>query len=338
MSNSGWMVRYGSLLFDGCGDLPPCPALEGLTVISSLNAPPDGVSGWGELRTNDSSVVGVDGSLFGRDYYDVRQVTLTLTIGDTEAGCGVVLGDETGPLLDARAAVRAMLGVWKRECDNEPLIIFPPGSSACVDDDTPGLPREHTTKPVQIMGRPRVAQVTWQAAPTPIAEVTLRFDAPNQLLELTDCCGEPGSGDQCVQMYLGHTSLTRCYDCESYRCYTSGGGITQPPDQTHELVGGTECVCPTLTAFGTLTTPRWVNLQTGGEVDWKSDVPAGATLTIDPCDGTADLDGTDVSRYLFITGDLRMKPNEMSNWLFTSFNTTDTGHSQACWTPAVLSV
>lgn len=334
VAGNGWTVRYGSLLIVGCGEVPdPCPTLNGLTVIDGLNAPPDGVSGWGELRTSDVQYTGVDGSTFGRDYYDVRQVTMTLTIGPEPCTDCAGMPVNLQGVLEPRKAVRAMLKEWRRACENEPLIIYPPGCGTCTEDDPDGL------RPVQVNGRPRVAQVQWQPVGDPVAEVTLRFDAEDPLMHLTDCCGTPDSGGQSVSLQPGLALKTRCY-CSpdaGYRCYThEAAAVTST--QTSVTVEGTECVCPTIVATGLLTNPRFVNLQTGGQVDWHGTVPAGSQLVIDPCAGTVKLAGTDVSRTLYMSGDLRVQPGQTSDWLMTSFGTLDTGTATVRWNPAVMSV
>lgn len=336
---NGWMARFGNLLIDGCGQVSDCPEFSGMVLIGVLNAPPDGVSGWGTLRTGDITYAERDGTKFGRDYYDIRQITLTLTIAGEDC---------CGEAQDPRWAVKQLLGAWRRQCADVPLILYPPGCDCCCDPDDPTSPR-----PVQAVGRPRVANVQWLATREPVAEVTLRFDA-NRVMELTNCCGTPNSGEQCVDLERGLQIKTRCYgECcpetvtredgttyrvdSCYRCY-SHEPPGEDPFQEQVIVDGNECVCPTITATGLLTNPRWTNRQSGGTVQWKGSLPEGATLIINPCDGTATMMGLNVSRGLTITGDLRMRPGELSDWLFVSFGPTDTGVSTVCWKPGTVSI
>lgn len=315
---AGWWVSLNNVSLAGCAGDPP---VEGLPVPSGvLLAPPDGL-GLPELRTEDVVFPQRDGTRHFSDWYDSRIVTLRVSVCP-DAGCV--------KCPSSHVKVRDIVQAWKRQCDDVELVIFPD----CYDPDCVD---RSLTGPFGIVGRPRLAQVTWL---TPsrfgCAEVLLRFDAVDHKIFVLDCDGTPGSGSECVTLDPTITEHEACYPRCYPRCYDTlispgGGG---PVSFT---VSGTECVCPTVTLTGGLTSPLVENTVTGQKFQYQGVIAAGSSVVVDLCSGSATENG--VNRTGLLTGEPVMMLSPGLNTLrLSSFSVFDSGNAEVCWRPTVLTV
>lgn len=151
-------------LLDSFVDNWPLAANNFLETVACLELPPDG-TGVPALRTADATLAFRDGVTFGRDYYENRIVTLQVTVG----GSGCV------PCANVRRTVQRILSAWGRECGTVPLYLF---------TDCEGEAAE--VGPYAILGRPRAATVQWERGNVTIAHLTLRFDAMDHRIFVTD--------------------------------------------------------------------------------------------------------------------------------------------------------
>lgn len=314
MGDGAWAVTLNGVTLTG-GDAA--------TGIACLTAPPDGL-GLPPLRTEDVVYPQRDGARHFADWYEPRIITLE-DVYVCDDGCP---GCPTG-----RAKVQQIMSAWGRKCGDVELVIF----TDCHDPDAAPSGRA-LTGPYGVVGRPRVAELTWiTPSKTGCAALTLRFDAVDHRMFVLDGSGEAGSGTQCVTLGASVDVFCRTYD----RCYSpsgmcydtdispSGGG---PQTLT---VGGTLCVRPTITLTGPLTNPRVENVTTGEFVQYNGAIAAGDTVTIDLSTGTAVTDSgasrthllTGNTRWLLVVGD-----NEVR---LTAFNPTDTGTAEVCWRDTV---
>lgn len=165
-----------------------CP--EGTTLIVGLDGPPDGLGVPGR-RVEDVEYPQRDGVEHFRDWYEPRIVTLQVTVTqDPDGDCG---GCE-----NVREAVRAISQAWSRACDDDELVIF----TDCDGDIDPDQESGYASElygPFAMVGRARVASLEWVRGHK-AATLTLRFDGVDQLLYRLDECGEPGSGEVCVEV------------------------------------------------------------------------------------------------------------------------------------------
>lgn len=192
----GWRITLNGVTISG-GDFPG---------VACLTLPPEGL-GLPELRTEDVTFPQRDGVRHFADWYEPRIITLEATVGAGSCcrGCG-----------EERARVREILKAWSRECDDTELVVHPP---------CPPHPLDRTlTGPYGVVGRPRVAEVTWRRGKRGIADLLLRFDGVDHRMYILDEDGTPGSGEQCVTLTPDSEGLARCYD----RCYTTGRTPGEP--------------------------------------------------------------------------------------------------------------
>lgn len=296
---------------DGC-----VPAVLG-TIVGCLTSPPDGM-GLPGLRTEDVTYPQRDGSKHFSDWYEPRTVTLD-QVWIPSHDCAVCS--------NVRARVRDLMGAWSRRCDDAELVIYTDCHGSGEDRSLVG--------PFGVIGRPRVAELTWVGQGTRHAYLTLRFDAVDHRMYVLNDVGEPGSGWESLTLTPDTETRCRTYP----RCYTDtwcypvvesleSGPVTG-------TVSGDLCASPTIVLHGGLTLPRVENVLNGQVATLQGVVLPGETVTIDTADGTAvDSTGTDVT-YL-LTGDTRiiMDAGEAQMRL-VSYEPGDTGYAVVSWRPAV---
>lgn len=180
---SGNSGAWGAVLWkDGYGGSEPQAqgiSLEGgdpvlpflpSTVVGSLLLPPAGL-GVPAIRSGDVAFAQRDGVVQFADYYEPRQITLTVLVQND--GCPGCPG--------ARQKVARLTQEWSRNCSGATLLLF----SDCHD---PAATEEEKIYlgPYLVHGRPRVADVVWERSNRGVARVTLRFDAADAQLLLAD--------------------------------------------------------------------------------------------------------------------------------------------------------
>lgn len=172
----GWLgILNGSTI---CGS-----ECEGLQVDACLKVPPVGL-GVPALRIEDQTYPQRDGVEHFADWYEPRIITMEATIGGSSAGCGCES--------DAHAAARRVASAWARQCDDVELVIRP---DICTDPED-----REITGPFGIIGRPRVAEITWRRGKFDAADALLRFDAVDHRIYILDADGTPGSGAECASV------------------------------------------------------------------------------------------------------------------------------------------
>lgn len=314
IQTNGWSAALGGIAINGGTEL-----CDNVVSVGCLTDPPDGM-GMPPLRTQDKAFLQGDGVAQFEDYYEPRIVTLQVAVGTSSCGCS-----------DVRSSVQQIVNAWRRRCSGDSeLVIFPP---QCDDPEL--------SRPLGILGRPRVAQVQYTQQGT--ANLVLRFDAKDQLMYLLDDCGEPGSGIECALLTPDIQETCRQYD----RCYTacspgvtgwtypvstgvSGGG---PVD--FEVVG-TECLYPTVTLYGNLTTPIIEDVETGAMFLYNDIVSAGSPVTINLQEETASEGNADRTLDLTVTGGPMTIQVGSNTWRLRSFSSDDDGYAEVCWRPAVI--
>lgn len=321
------MVAEWTVTLDGitlsCADVVPCPDQTG-TVVGFLSQPPEGL-GLPSIMTEDVTLLHRDGVQHHSDWYEPRILTFQATICPDPADCD----DCPSPAKKRNQLISA----WRRRCSDTELVIYPP----CWDPDCEGDPTEHG--PFGVIGRPRQVLIEHPRGTSGCFDVVLRFDAVDQRMYVLDCCGEPGSGGECVVLEPGVapeflTCYPRCYP----RCYDQDPGTGEGGGPVTFTVGGTECVCPTITLTGQLTNPQVENVDTGEKVTYDAIIGAGdEPVIIDLCAGTATQGGA--SRTHLLGGDVTMQLQPGENTLrLISFGQTDTGTAEVCWRPSVVAI
>lgn len=321
------MVAEWTVTLDGvtltCADEVPCPATTG-TVLGFLTATPDG-TGLPPIRTEDTPYLQRDGVRHFSDWYEPRILTFQGTICPDPVDC------EDCPSVAKKR--NQLVRAWRRRCEDTELVLFPP----CWDPACAGDPAEHG--PFGVVGRPRQVLLSHPNGQSGCFDVVLRFDAVDQRMFILDCCGEPGSGGECVTLEPGIApEFLACYPRCYPRCYDTDPGTGEGGGPVTFNVGGTECVCPTVTLTGRLTNPQIENVDTGQKVGYAGVINANnPPVIIDLCAGTATQGG--VSRTHLLEGDVTMQLQPGENTLrLISFGAQDTGNAEVCWRPAVVAV
>lgn len=304
-----WMDIIGTPACSGVGD----PQVKGC-----LTSPPDGM-GLPPLRTEDVTYPQRDGVRHFADWYEPRIITLANVMVCPD-GCVTCAG--------AREKVRDIVNAWSRRCDDAELVIYTDchGSTPASG----GL-----SGPYGVIGRPRVAEVTWLSGKSKCAALTLRFDAVDERLLILDECGTPGSGGECVVLTPDIAQFCRSYPRCYPMCYSVD--ISDPgAGPVTGFVAGDLCVYPTITLTGQLTNPIVENTTTGATIGYDAVIAAvDPPVVINTYDGTATQGGAD--RTEFLSGDPRLLLQPGSNVLrLTSFGGDDNGTALVCWRPAVI--
>lgn len=310
----GWRVVLDGVVLSGD---------RAVSGVGILTQPPDGL-GMSELRTEDVTYPQRDGVRHFSDWYNPRIITLAdvHVINDGCPGC------PTG-----RQKVRQIMTAWARRCEDTELVLF----TDCHSDAVSGVDRS-LIGPFGVVGRPRVADLSWLPSNIGGAMMLLRFDAVDHRMYVLDADGTPGSGAVCVTLSPSSTVLCRTYD----RCYSpsgmcydtdispSGGG---PETLT---VTGTLCIAPTITLTGSLTNPTITNDATGDTLGYMGAIDIGTTVEIDTTNGTATEQPSGISRTSLLTGNTRMQLVVGDNVLnLTTTNGSDNGSAEVCWRPQV---
>lgn len=306
---AGWAVTLDGVTLSG-GDL------DGL---GCLTVPPDGL-GLPEMRTEDVTYPQRDGVRHFSDWYSARIITLEEVL---------VCADGCPRCPSARQKVHQIVQAWSRRCDDAELVIWTDCDPA--EDDA----ERAFTGPYGVVGRPRVAEVRWERSNVGCAELLLRFDAIDHRLYVLDQDGQPGSGEQCVELEPVTSGRCRTYP----RCYTPTWCYNQDTgDDGSEVtveVTGTLCASPTIELYANLTDPIIENVTTGEFVGYRGSI--GSTeypVIIDTETGTATQGGA--SRTHLLTGNPRMSldPGETTLRL-VSYSPNDNGRAVICWRPSV---
>ena len=303
---SDWRVTLNGVTLVGCDDC--------VDSLGTLSYPPDGL-GLPSLRTEDTAYAQRDGVSHGSDWYDARIITLS----------DVTVCPDCGGCADARAAVRDILTAWGRQCDDVELVIWPPCESTGLDPTVYG--------PFGVIGRPRVAEVTWERGNSGCATLLLRFDAVDHRMYVLGPDGEPGSGAQCATLTPTVTTFCRSYPRCYPMCYTEQSGSDGGPVDVD--VNSTIAISPTITLTGPLTDPIVENTTTGDWVGYAGPIPAGETIVIDTEVGTATQSGG--SRTHLLTGNplLSLPPGENTLRL-SAFGSSDSGTAEVCFRNVVV--
>lgn len=153
------------------------PFLAG-DLVGCLNLPPEGL-GVPPVRSGDVTFAQRDGVQQFGDYYEARQITFLVSICND--GCP---GCPTG-----RQKAKRLTTEWSRSCASATLVLF-------SDCHNPNATEEEKTYlgPYLVVGRPRVAEITWMRSNRGCASVTLRFDADDARLILADTSGFEWTG------------------------------------------------------------------------------------------------------------------------------------------------
>lgn len=191
--------------------------------------------------------------------------------------------------------------------------------------------------PFGIVGRPRIATYNWVGQGSSCAEVTLRFDSPDQRMYVLDECGTPGY-QKCRTVQPGLQQNCRTYD----RCYADGGMCYSQPSASSVLpvtlnVGGTQRVFPLIVLYPGLSYPTIENMGTGEFITFNGPVE-GEAITIDTENGIATGLDTEASYTHLLGGSifLSILPGETQFRMF-SRGSTDSGEAAICWRDTVIS-
>ena len=326
---SGWTAVLNGTTLIGGDDAPS--GIDAATVMGCLQVPPDGLGVPG-LRVEDVIYPQRDGAKHFNDWYEPRIVTLADVM---------VCPDDCPKCPSARAKTQALSMAWSRYCDDTELVIF----TDCHDPDAAVTGTDRALiGPYGIIGRPRVASKQWLQGKTGCASMLFRFDAVDHRMYVLDPSGEPGSGEQCVELTpainASCRTYPRCYDsiCSpgvSGMSYTESSAVTGTGPQTTDNYG-TLCAQPTIVLTGSLTSPTVTNTTTGQSVTYTGVINPGDTITIDTDTGTAvDQDG--IPRSYLLTGDTRLFLDAGENIIrLTSQGGGDTGTASVCYRPSVL--
>ena len=313
----GWTVELDGVRL-GTPDVPD--------VVACLTAPPSGL-GLPGLRTEDAVWLGRDGVRHFADWYQPRIVTLQVSVCPSQPGCV-----DCAPV---RQRVAQIVSAWSRRCDDAALTIYPP----CVDPDgrVQCDPSDPFTLPYQVIGRPRVADVTWAPSNVGCADLLLRFDGVDQRLLLADCAGQLIVDSQ--QLFTETDVQCRDYP----RCYDGGTGgdalcysvdvSPGPGGAVNVNVNGTECVCPSIVFTGPLTDPELVNVDDGRRIGISGSLQSGETFTVEGCLCTGSAGGED--RSWRVTGDCPWELQPGTNVL-QLVATAGAGSATVSWSPALL--
>lgn len=289
--------------------------------LGCLSVPPDGL-GVPTVRTEDVVYPQRDGVVHFSDWYDPRIITLeeVTVCPDGCPGCP-----------SGREKVQLISGAWSRYCDDTELVIF----TDCHDADTAVTGTDRAlVGPYGVVGRPRVAQLSYMQGRTGCATMLLRFDAVDHRLFVLDADGTPGSGEQCLTLTPAIASFCRTYPRCYPMCYDIDVSIPgSGPQETDNF--GTLCAPVTITLPGALTNPTIENVTTGQSLTYEGVIPEGATVIINTEQGTATEDGID--RTYLLSGDptLFLTPG-LNTLRMTSMNPADTGEAEVCYRPAVV--
>lgn len=114
----GWGVLLNDV-YISCGEEPPeCLGPE-VRSLGFLNAPPEGLGVPG-IRTEDITYPQRDGVRMFSDWYEPRQITLSVSVTEADVPCGA----DGLPCITVREAVARIMKAWSRHCDNTELVIF----------------------------------------------------------------------------------------------------------------------------------------------------------------------------------------------------------------------
>lgn len=301
---AGWTVTLEGVTLSG-GDQPG---------TGCLTLPPDGL-GLPEIRDNDVVYAQRDGVRHFSDWYEPRIITLEVVVGGGCLPCG-----------DERRQVSEIVKAWSRKCDDLELVVQPP----CEPD-----PDDRTfTGPYGILGRPRVAEVTWRRGRRGVANLLLRFDAADHRMFILDEDGTPGSGVETVTLEPTTEGKVTCAPFCFPVCFDIDTGEDVGPTEVE--VYGTECTYPEICFFGTLTNPTLENVTTGQTVGYSGTVSGEEPVCIDTLTGTATQGGA--SRTHLITGNPRMILQPGVNLLrLVSYSPSDSGHADVSYRSIVVS-
>lgn len=173
---TGWAVELNGVVFEGGDGVDT----EG-EALACLTSPPDGLGVPG-LRVEDQVFPQRDGAAQYTDWYEPRILTMenVQVTSDNCEGCP-----------NARAKAKMIAEAWSRHCGETELVVFP--------DCEPGETAEEReiTGPFGVVGRPRVAELTWRAGTSRAGIGTFRFDSVDHRLYVLDADGTPGSGGVC---------------------------------------------------------------------------------------------------------------------------------------------
>lgn len=328
--NTGaWGVLLEGVYIDGgCDSVQSSDILDECTppggdapfvVVGEMSVPPEGL-GLPEIRSEEATYPQRDGVVHFADWYEPRIITLedVSVCNDGCPGCP-----------SARQKIQQISKAWGRKCDDVELVIFTDCHDPTADEEGRAV-----TGPFGVIGRPRAAEVEWQTSDKGCALVTLRFDARDHRAYVLDACGTPGSGEKCAVATPTTETTCRTYPrCYPY-CYDTETG-EEGGDAT-ATVYGTECVNPTITLCGDLTSPRIENVETGATLTYNGTIrKEDECVVIDTINGTATQG--EATRTHLLTGDTRMilQPGENTIRL-TSFATTDDGSAEVCWRSIVV--
>lgn len=310
MTGGGWMVELDGVLLSGAIDI------DG---VGTLSSPPDGL-GLPGLRTEDIEYFQRDGSEHFSDWYEPRILTMDEVTVDE---------DDCEDCPSARARAREIMQAWKRRCDDVELVIFTDCNGQDEDRSLVG--------PFGMIGRPRVATISWLGQGTHIGQMLLRFDGVDHRLYILDEDGTPGSGGSCVTVSPPINLFCRQYD----RCYEPDGMCYDVDQSTpgsgpqDAEVDGTLCAYPTITLEGNLTNPRIENATTGQFIEYNGLVVAGSPVIIDTSNGTATENGS--PRTDRLSGSTRFRLDVGTNTISIRSAGIDDGEATICWRPAVES-
>lgn len=332
-----WAVVLEGVALTGGSTAPVSGAL------GCLSVPPAGL-GLPGLRTEDVTFPQRDGVQHFSDWYEPRIITL-----ENVSVCGE--GCVSCP--SARAKVRDILQAWSRKCEDVEMVIFTDcddcGPQSGYGDGAYGsgpyggecsATDRSLNGPFGVVGRPRVAEVTWIGRGNSCALLTLRFDAVDHRMFILDAAGNPGSGTKCVTLTPLVASYcrtyNRCYNdpCGGFRYSTNIGAPGSGPQDA--VVEGTLCANPIImTLAGSLTNPFIENLTTGDYIGYNGTILASdPPVIINTETGTATQGGA--SRTHLLTGNPLFRLEPGSNILrLSSFGATDVGGVDVCWRDAV---
>lgn len=192
--------------------------------VGTLLVPPAGLGVPG-IRSGDVAFAQRDGVVQFADYYEPRQITLTVLVQNDDCpGCG------GGSGLSARQKVSRLTQEWSRNCSGATLVLF-------TDCHDPGATEEEKiwNGPYMIHGRPRVAEVVWERSNRGAARVTLRFDAADARLVLADTIpGTIWTSEQVQSVDADQQNLALDPDLSGLSMSLNGATV----DDAHHISGG----------------------------------------------------------------------------------------------------
>lgn len=322
---TGWRVEWNGTALSG----DECPG------DACLLEAPDGMGVPG-IRNEDVTYMGADGIRMHRDWYENRVLTFQVAVGQLGGACATDCDTPNS----VRQRVHDLLAAWSRQCDEGELVIWGPcDTRECgfeCDSDAEASP---AFGPYGVIGRPRAATVEWQRGPRYWALITLRFDAVDHRLYLLNGCGDPGSGEDCVDLLPTQRDNTvMCWDEAGQICWVDGEACFEepedlPPEEGPQTVEntGTECACAVITLTGPLQEPSIVT-DDGQQIDVHTTLLEGDVMVIDCCTDRVTLNGTP-SRYL-VEGCIQFDPGSTEVELFAF---TGGGSATVCHRDNVVS-